>query len=263
MKKRQITAGKYKYRFTLVELLVVIAIIAVLVGMLLPALNKVRERSKTIYCVGNLKQLASSMSFYQADNEDFFPKGLMRTGDASAEWWTKVFYDQKYATLKLFSCPSSLVQAQPPNSGYVKLFATGVNFNSTNAWQFAAYGLNTREMGGLDYRANCPWLKVGNVVGPSRFLVLAECSTVTGTRLPYAYIDNNMSGNTAAFPYHGEMTTANILCGDGHVRSISGHGSSTIITKMWYQEGNELGAVTTENNVWTYNGKSRATYDRM
>lgn len=208
--------------FTLIELLIVIAIIAILASMLLPALNKARQRAKGISCVNNLKQ---SGLIVQAYANDFNGDWIMQ--DASSHWlrWSGWLAFTGYIPKgsKFVYCPAAEVGkdgADTTNTDRWSISVMNVNKGYTVNWK-GCYkdwycGDIAADFGGnSDSRVlRFKQLDVSrNSVRPANFFILGDATTSAHQNNADLY----WHSTRYFWRIHGH--NFNLLFADGHVSS--------------------------------------------
>ncbi len=95
-KKKGFGTKSGRGRFTLIELLVVISIIAILAGMLLPALGRARKSAQGLACLGNMKQNVSAMLLYGGDYNDYVALSTEQAGSTHLRTWVLYLIQATY-----------------------------------------------------------------------------------------------------------------------------------------------------------------------
>jgi len=205
--------------FTLIELLVVIAIIGILAAMLLPALNKARQRAYSVACVSNMKQWGLALGMYSDDWNDFMPEEGGNTIALDADYNRKAWFNSLTSYINTDPLTNLYNQNKIPLPGTKSVYmcpALGrkdLTYTPTMANGFFAYAMN-RVLTGV--KAGCEYAlyKRSVAVLPSQTVFLSEAEG--GSEHNYPFTDGGFLAKYTPIHNGGD----NFTFVDGHVEWV-------------------------------------------
>ena len=213
-----------KKQFTLIELLVVIAIIAILAGMLLPALGKARDRARATKCMGNQKAVLTAIMFYVDDFNGYYPLNFYQEGHDMANWgWLRHLPENGYIDYNLVSynkkervhtCPA--VNNKEDNKNMKVSFGRfEMKENSTDRIDpyVATYLTHHDNMKGYLLQFNKIINASGTVIGSESYI---NSGSFLDTQSHSIYLTK---GNTYSHIHIRHNNRANMMMADGHVEA--------------------------------------------
>jgi prepilin-type N-terminal cleavage/methylation domain-containing protein/prepilin-type processing-associated H-X9-DG protein len=214
--------------FTLIELLVVIAIIAIMAGMLLPALSKAKDYARTIQCLGNLKQFGTGALMYNDD-----------CGTALVYSYPKAVGVANWATLLTEYVPSNTIWLGSFNSGIADKYACpAVSSEDTapgNRW-IPSWGANRGTIGinmiGFPAFVSGTGARPLEVRYPDRLFYFADSYGINVNKQTLSLTP--VANEFRRWPGPGHSKSFNVAYFDGHAGSREkGSINETLLTPFW------------------------------